>query len=62
MLATSSTQFRIIVEVRNAGRALVGEPEENNLEDLGIGRRMILKWVINRLKEWLTMESGGRLL
>jgi hypothetical protein len=62
MKRIATTQFRIIVEMRSACRALVGEPEGNNLEDLGIGRRMILKWVINRLKEWLTMESGGRML
>ena len=58
----AATQFRIPGEMRNAGRALVGEPADNNFEDLGIGRRMILKLVINRAKEWLTMQSGGRLL
>lgn len=41
---------------------MVGEPAENNFEDIGIGRRMILKWAINRVKEWLMMQSGGRLL
>jgi hypothetical protein len=41
---------------------VVGEPTENNFEYLGIGRRMMLKWAINRVKEWLTMESGVRLL
>jgi hypothetical protein len=58
----ATTQFRIPGEMRNAGRALVGEPAENNFEDLAIGRKVILKCVINRAKEWLTMESGGRLL
>lgn len=57
----AATQFRSPGEMRNAGRALAGKPAENNFEDLGIGRRMILKWAINRVKEWLTMESGGRL-
>jgi hypothetical protein len=37
MLVT--TQFRIPGEMKNAGRALVGEPAENNFEDLGIGKR-----------------------
>jgi len=60
MLAT--TKFRIPGEVINAGRTLVGEPAENSFQDTEIGRRMILKWVFNRVKEWLTMEYGGRLL
>jgi hypothetical protein len=47
----------------NAGRALIGKPEGNNLQDLGIGRRMILKWLINRVERaWSRLGSAGRLL
>jgi hypothetical protein len=34
-----------MVEGRGAHRILVGKPERNHLEDLGVNRVGILKWV-----------------
>jgi hypothetical protein len=59
-----------IGEGRSAYRALVGKPEgRNRLEDPGVDRRIILKWILKRLDMgawtgsiWLRIWTGGGLL
>jgi hypothetical protein len=57
-------------ERRGAYRALVGKPEgRNHLEDPGVGGRIILKWIFERMGVgaqtgliWLRIGTGGELL
>jgi hypothetical protein len=56
-------------ERRNAYRILVGKPEgKSYYEDLDVGVRMILKWILKRYDEvvwtgliWLRIETSGGL-
>ena len=49
-------------ERRGACRALVGKPEvRNHLEDRGVGGRIILKWIFDRL-DWGGIDGSIWLL
>jgi hypothetical protein len=40
-------QVERLGELKNAYKILVGRPEgRNDMKDLGIGRRIILKWIL----------------
>ena len=51
-------QVMCLMWKRNTQRALVGKAERDHLKDIGVNRRIILKWVLKEYNKRLGVKSS----